>query len=335
MNRLHQILRTGRMFVLALLPTITMGQNILPGENAVTISPLPGIVGEGASWNLIWADFVTADGITGTEDGGVLFAQEQTDKIIKLTVDGQQYTYFENMNGPGSVAIDSNRRIFTVQRTCTEPLNDELAGCNELTRVMQIAPESRLLANSFPDGSPLGRLNDLVADGNGGAFFTSGGIYHVSADGLVSIVADENISTNGLMFNRAGNILYVTNRTEVLAFDVARGGSTSNRRQFTVLNGDDGADGMAIDNEGRLYVTANQGVHVIAENGNYIGLIPTPRRPITLAFSGPGKRTLYVPMMGAVGPDGKPWSTPEGIRNIAMTIYTLPMLTPGFSGRPK
>jgi gluconolactonase len=39
--------------------------------------------------------------------------------------------------------------------------------------------------------------------------------------------------------------------------------------------------------------------------------------------------------MGALGPDGKAWATPEGIRNTAMTIYTLPMLTPGFAGRPK
>src|SRR5690606_10219142 len=112
----------------------------------------------------------TADGITGTADGGVLFAQEQTDKIIKLNTDGSQFTYFENMNAPGSVSIDSEGRIFTVQRTCTEPMNDELAGCNELTRVVQIAPEFRLLANSFPDGRSLGRLNDLIADGMGGAF---------------------------------------------------------------------------------------------------------------------------------------------------------------------
>jgi gluconolactonase len=39
--------------------------------------------------------------------------------------------------------------------------------------------------------------------------------------------------------------------------------------------------------------------------------------------------------MGAVGPDGKAWATPEGIRNTAMTIYRLPMLAEGFKGRPK
>jgi hypothetical protein len=42
-----------------------------------------------------------------------------------------------------------------------------------------------------------------------------------------------------------------------------------------------------------------------------------------------------VPQLGAIGPDGKAWTTPEGIRNIAMTMYALPMLAEGFKGRPK
>ena len=92
---------------------------------------------------------------------------------------------------------------------------------------------------------------------------------------------------------------------------------------------------MAIDSEGRLYVTGNKGVHVLSARGEHLGLIPTPRRPITIAFSGPDKNLLYAPASGAVGPDGKAWATPETIRNTAMTIYRLPMLSQGFKGRPK
>ena len=310
-------------------------QTLLAGERATTINAIDGVVTAGSQWSLLGADFVSADGITATTDGGVLFAQEQTDKIIKLNTDGQQFTYLENTNGAGSISIDTQGRLFSVQRTCTEPFNDELAGCNELTRVVQLLPEFRLLANSFANGGSLGRVNDLIADNNGGAFFTSGGAFHVSASGVVSVVANQDISSNGIMLNRGGDVLYVTNATEVLAFDVARDGSTANRRVFGSLNGDNGGDGMAIDAEGRLYITAALGVHVLSEQGDYLGLIPTPRRPITLAFSGPDKNILYVPQIGVVGPDGKAWTTPEGIRNIAMTIYTVPMLTPGFAGRQK
>ena len=92
---------------------------------------------------------------------------------------------------------------------------------------------------------------------------------------------------------------------------------------------------MAIDTEGRLYVTGNMGDHVFSAQGQHLGMIPTPRRPITLAFSGTDKKTLYVPMMGAIGPDGKAWETPMGVRNTAMTIYRIPMIAEGFKGRPK
>jgi gluconolactonase len=196
-------------------------------------------------------------------------------------------------------------------------------------------PERRVLTAALPDGRPLGRLNDLIADGMGGAFFTSGGAYHVTTEGVVSTVAENDLRSNGIMLSPDRTVLYVTNDTEVLAFDVAPEGTTSNRRVFAVLDGDSGGDGMAVDAAGRLYVTANAGVHVIAANGAYLGLIPTPRRPITLAFSGPRKRTLYAPSMGAVGPDGEGWTTPEGVRNTAMTIYAIDLTAQGFGGRPK
>lgn len=318
-----------------IIATQAFGQMLLPGEREARVNGIPGVVAAGAQWELVWADFFTADGLVGTPDGGVMWAQEQTDKIKKLDVNHVEHTIFSDVYGPGSVSLDAQGRLFAVERTCTEPLNPEFATCNELTRVVQLAPERKLLANSFADGSSLGRVNDLIADGSGGAFFTSGGIFHVSADGVVSIVANENIRTNGLTLSRDGRTLYVTNNTEVVAFDVRPDGSTRNRRVFGMLNGDNGGDGMAIDQEGRVYVTGSAGVHVLSPDGAYVGLIPTKRRPITLAFSGPDKNWLYVPQMGAIGPDGKPWTTPEGVRNIAMTMYRIQMSTTGFLGRPK
>jgi sugar lactone lactonase YvrE len=94
-----------------------------------------------------------------------------------------------------------------------------------------------------------------------------------------------------------------------------------------------------LDAAGREFVyltdTASAGVHVLPPVGKHLGLIPTPRPPITVAFSVTDQKTLYVPQLGAVGPDGKPWKTPQGVRNTAMTIYTIRMLAEGFKGRPK
>ena len=264
-----------------------------------------------------------------------LFAQEQGDTIRKLDVNNHESVYLTDTHGAGALSMDPQGRLYAVQRTCTDPGRPFSASCPELTRISIVAPEQRLLANSFADGRPLGRLNDLIADGKGGAYFTVGGLYYVSAQGVVSTVADQQIRTNGLMLSTDGHTLYVTNVTSVLAFDVQADGSTRNRREFGGLNGDTGGDGMAIDSAGRLYVSAASGVHVLSPRGEHLGLIPTPRVPISIAFAGPQKRTLYVAQMGAVGPDGKPWATPAGVRNTAMTIYRITLQSEGFRGRPK
>ena len=92
---------------------------------------------------------------------------------------------------------------------------------------------------------------------------------------------------------------------------------------------------MAVDAAGRLYVTSNPGVQVLSPEGKYLGIIPTPRGVISVAFSGPGKKRLYVVGSGALGPDGREFVTPEGVRNNAKTIYRIPMLARGFTGRAK
>ena len=46
-----------------------------------------------------------------------------------------------------------------------------------------------------------------VADGSGGAYFTVGGIYHVGATGVVGVIAEGDLRTNGLMLSANGGVL--------------------------------------------------------------------------------------------------------------------------------
>jgi gluconolactonase len=80
---------------------------------------------------------------------------------------------------------------------------------------------------------------------------------------------------------------------------VQPGGKVTNKRPFARLRdipagAESGADGIALDREGRLYVTSFTGVQVFDGAGRYLGSIPVPRQPSNVAFSGPGKRTLYI-----------------------------------------
>jgi len=302
------------------------------GVREVTVTDIPGVVAAGARWSLAWQGTDNADGIVGTADGGLLFAQEQPNRISKLDRNDNVSVFIEDTHGTGAIAIDAVGRILAVERTCTDP-GRQPAQCTEPTVVGVLAPERKVLANSF-EGKPLGRLNDLVADKTGGVFFTVGGAYYVNAIGKVASLGD-NIRANGIMLSPDEKIVYVTNGAVILAFDIQPNGIVANRRDFGTLEAGGNGDGMAIDSAGRLYVTSAPGVQVLSPEGKYLGVIPTSRSVISVAFSGPDKKTLYVVGSGALGPDGKEFTTPEGVRNNAKTIYKLRVLAQGFQGRAK
>ena len=90
----------------------------------------------------------------------------------------------------------------------------------------------------------------------------------------------------------------------MVAFDVQPDGTVRNQRDFAKLEAGGAGDGMAIDAAGRLYVTSGPGVQVFSPDGKYLGVIPTPRAVISVAFAGPDKKTLYVAGSGALGADG-------------------------------
>src|SRR5207244_6854386 len=200
-----------------------------------------------------------------------------------------------------------------------------------------LAPERKMVADKWTDGTTLSvRPNDLAADSQGGAYFTSGCVYYANANGKVSEVA-ENIRTNGIIFSQDDKVLYVTNGGgqspgTIVAFDVKGPGMLANRRDFATLAMGNG-DGSAVDSEGRLYVTSNPGVQVFDKMGKYLGLIPTPRGVISVAFAGPDKKTLYVVGSGAEDASGTPIR--EGPQQTAATIYKLQMIAQGVKGRAK
>jgi gluconolactonase len=338
---------------LLLLSTLTLSQLLVRQANAqrdsqqppppreVTVTAIPGVIDAAATWSVVWQGSENADGIVGFE-GGLLFAQEQNNHVMKIDKKGK-VSIFLSANGPGAVAIGPPMdRVIVVERTCTDPggLPDL---CKSPQTVAALTPGHVVLANGFNGKYFSGRLNDLVADRKGGVYFTNGpgpdtGAFYVSAKAFESTVG-ENLRTNGIMLSRDEKTLYITNLGVIMALDVERDGATKNQREFARLEGGVNGDGMAIDGEGRLYVTTNPGVQVFGTEGKtegkFLGLIPTPRNSISVAFSGPDKKELFAACLGALGPDGKEITTRPGIRNTAMTIYKIQMLAQGFKGRAK
>jgi gluconolactonase len=302
----------------------------------VTIAAIPGVIAADARWALAWSGTDNADGIVGTADGGLIFAQEQPSQVSTLDTHDRASVYLEDTHGAGSLSIDARGQIVAALRTCTDPGNAGrgiTAPCTEPTGIALLTPMRRVLADNI-DGKPLGRINDLVAAKNGSVYFTSGGAFRLSPAGRVSAIGSD-LRTNGIMLSPDERTLYVTNGSDVVAFDVAPDGTAVNQRTLARLRDGGNGDGMTIDAAGRLYVTSAPGVQVFGSDGAFLGIIPTPRPVISVAFSGAGKKTLYVVGAGALGPDGREIQTAQGIRNNAKSIFRIRMLAAGFAGRPK
>ena len=303
-----------------------------PPPREITITAIPGVIDASAKWTLVYQSDVNSDGILGAPDGSLLFAQEQKNHIAKLDKKDKFSAFLTTPHGPGAVAIGPKGKIIVVERTCTDP-GGKPDDCKEATGIAQLTPTRKVLADSFM-GKNLGRINDLVVAKNGGVYFTSGGAYYVSPTGQVSSIG-ENLRTNGINLSRDEKTLYVTNGPVITAFDVQPDGSVKNQREFGKLEGGGNGDGMAIDSEGRLYDATAPGIQVLSAEGKYLGLIPMPRNGISVAFSGPGKKWLYAVGNGGVDASGKEIATAPGVRNTAMTIYKIPLLSQGFKGRAK
>lgn len=304
-----------------------------PPREAV-VSAIPGVVAAGAQWKAAWKGNETADGITGSEDGGLLFAQAQTSRVYKLDKNDKASVLLSNGHGVAAVAIDPQKRIIVAERPCAD-LSQKPDQCTEPMGIAVLTPTRQILTNQF-EGKPQSGLNDLVIDKKGGVYFTftNEGAFYLDTKGKVSRIAS-NLRTNGIVLSPDGKTLYITNGLGIAAFDVQSDGSVRNQRDFGKLEGEGSADGLAVDAVGRLYVCTRPGIQVLSPDGKHMGLIPTPRNATSVAFGGPGKKMLYVSSPGATGPDGMEIRTPEGVRNWATSVYKITMLAQGYKGRPK
>ncbi len=289
-----------------------------PGPRDYMVTEIPGVISAGQRWKFVWQEAGNnGDGIVGTSDGGLLLAQNDNSKVVKLDTNGKASVVYSDTHTGGALSMSSKGALFINER-----------GLH--AAVVQLAPQRRVLADAY-QGDPLdcigGAINDLTADSKGGVYFTMGGLFHVSPKGVVTRYG-ENLTTNGVILSANEKTLYVTNGPSLAAFDVQPDGSLTNQREFVKLEGGVGGDGSTIDAAGRIYVTTNPGVQVISPEGKYLGTIPTPRGVITTAFGGKDKKTLFILARGATDADG------NDVANAAQ-VYAIQMIAQGYKGRAK
>ena len=301
----------------ALIATAAQAQAPAPPVVAeTTATAIPGVIAAGTKVEVVKSGFTGTEGPIGLPDGSVVFTETQANRITKIDKDNNITTFLENTNGSNGLAFDGKGRLISVQTTPGKAL----------IGVIYPKGQEATLSDNF-DGKPYGRPNDLVVDKKGGVYFSEPGpnatpgqpppapplspaVYYVPAGGKSMRIAEGIGRPNGIQLSPDEKTLYVNDTAGeyVLAFDIKADGTVGNRRNFAkypTVNKtpagafNSGADGLAIDNDGRVYVASLGGVHVFSAKGDLLGTIPLSLQGQNIAFAGADKKTLYIVGRGA------------------------------------
>lgn len=288
-----------------------------PAPTPTTTTAIPGVVAAGVTVEVIKSGFTGTEGPVGLPDGHLIFTETQANRITKIDKDtGSTSTFLENTNGSNGLGFDGKGRLLSVQTTPGQ------------TKIGVIYPKDAVttITDNF-EGKPYGRPNDLVVAKNGGVYFSEPGpnaapgqprptppltpaVYYVSPAGKVSRIAEGIERPNGVMLSPDEKTLYVNNTAGeyLLAFDVQADGTVGPRRNFAKYAKvtktpagafSSGADGLAVDAQGRVYAATAAGVEVYGPKGETLGVIPVSLPPQNIAFAGADKKTLYIVGRGA------------------------------------
>jgi gluconolactonase len=315
--------------------TVIVPASAQPPGSQVAPQPapdIPGVIKGGTMPELVVRGLRAADDPLWLPNIGLVFTESPNNRVVRLGDDDQVSTFVGELHGPLGMTLDQQGRLISLQTQAG------FAG----PRVIWPPGKEAILADSF-DGRRFGRPNDIVSDRKGGVYFSDLGprptppgglspaVYYVPPGGTPIRVADDIARPNGVQLSRDEKTLYVndTGGIHAYAFDVLPDGRLANRRVFATYVGRDrsipateppvsSADGLAIDDEGRVYALTEAGIEVVSANGQHLGVIPVwciTRRCQNLTFGGPEKKTLYVAGGG--------------------TLVRIPMLAEGFRGRAK
>lgn len=101
----------------------------------------------------------------------------------------------------------------------------------------------------------------------------------------------DTLDTFGFVTGRLGERIRVSNGSEGRIYSgiLGQGGTLTDLKPLT----ERGGESVAVDAQGRMFV-ANGQIFVYGANGDPMGRIDTPERPLQLLFGGPDRQTLFI-----------------------------------------
>jgi gluconolactonase len=254
---------------------------------------------------LIRSGFEFTEGPAYDPAGVLYFSDIPANKIYAMDSDGEFSVFTDESAHTNGIAYVTGGKYAHKLIACQ--MDGALALYHSSTG------RAEILADSF-EGKRFNAPNDLVVDEHDGVYFTDPffrapqplpqeiqAVYYRAGDGTVSRITGHLAAPNGVGLSPDNKRLYVipTQQAEMLVYEISGPGKIGEPEVFCTLRQPEGksgtgGDGMAVDEEGNLYITSNLGVQIFSPGGEYRGLVETPEQPANVTFGGPDRKTLYI-----------------------------------------
>ncbi|NEP15079.1 MAG: galactose-1-epimerase [Symploca sp. SIO2C1] len=246
------------------------------------------------------AGFKFTEGPVWHSDGFLLFSDIPANIIYKWQPEQKTEIFRQPSGKANGNTLDLSGRLITAEHSNRRVSRTEKDGT-----IVTLA--------SHYQGKRLNSPNDLVVKSDGSIYFTDPpygikseqeelgfyGVYRLAPDGTLTLLVDDFVRPNGIVFSPDETKLYVNDsqRGHIRVFDVKPDGMLGKGKLFAELkppSREGAADGMKVDIKGNVYSTGPGGVWVFAPSGNLLGIIETPEAPANIAWGDSDYQTLYI-----------------------------------------
>ncbi|WP_365973017.1 SMP-30/gluconolactonase/LRE family protein [Moorena sp. SIO4G3] len=244
--------------------------------------------------------FKFTEGPVWHPDGFLLFSDIPANTIYKWQPEQKNEIFRQPSGNANGNTLDRSGRLVTAEHS-----NRRLSLTQKDGNIVTLA--------SHYQGKRLNSPNDLAVKSDGSIYFTDPpygikseqeelgfyGVYRLAPDGTLTLLVDDFVRPNGIVFSPDETKLYVNDsqRGHIRVFDVKPDGMLENGKLFAELkppSKEGAADGMKVDIQGNVYSTGPGGVWIFDPSGNLLGIIEVPEAPANLAWGDSDYQTLYI-----------------------------------------
>jgi gluconolactonase len=245
----------------------------------------------GESWQVVTQTSLAVDGPIANGKGEVFFGDMFPTKAYRISIDGKVSELLADSMKANSRAFGPDGRRYG------------FAGIDGKIIAYDADGKTTVIAIGI-HGS------DLVVAHNGDTYATEppvdnsnspSKVWLIKPDGKKHVIDKGLRFADGITLSPDQSLLYVCDHQShwVYSYQIQKDGSLDNKQRFYWLHvpdsaDDSGAEGMAVDREGRLYVATRMGIQVCDQVGRVQCIIPTPNNKVEgLCFGGEGFDTLF------------------------------------------